>query len=137
MKPYISFSDLPSFWITNISKKAISLADLGITIYPMRSINLFDINHYKHLSQDQIIASATSGSLLAKSKYVVVRKVAPDITTTKIQIPLQENAVFHTNQRSIIEIDRVTYDELIIKDEEYADENSDITQEDHLGKWAK
>lgn len=124
------------FWITNISNKAISLADLGIHIYPMRSINLLDKNHYRHITEEQLIKSASSGSLFVKNKYVVVRKVAPG-TPMKTYIPVQEDAVFPTRKRSSIDIEKITYDELNVSDEEYAEENADITEESHLGKWNK
>lgn len=124
------------FWITNISNKAISLADLGIHIYPMRSINLLDKNHYRHITEEQLIKSASSGSLFVKNKYVVVRKVAPG-TPMKAYIPVQEDAVFPTRKRSSIDIEKITYDELNVSDEEYAEENADITEESHLGKWNK
>jgi hypothetical protein len=124
------------FWITNISNKAISLADLGICIYPMRSINLLDKNHYRHITEEQLTKSASSGSLFTKNKYVVVRKVAPGAPMKTI-IPLQENAVFQTRQRSAIEFEKISYDELNISDEEYAEENADIAEENHSGKWIK
>jgi len=122
------------FWITNISNKAISLADLGIHIYPMRSINLLDKNHYKHITEEQLTKSSSSGSLFAKNKYVVVRKFAPG-TPMKTYIPLQENATFPTRQRSVIDFEKPVYDELNVSDEEYAEENAEIAEESHLGKW--
>src|SRR5271165_2022505 len=124
------------FWITNTSNRAISLADLGICIYPMRSINLLDKDHYRHITKEQLIKSASSGSLFAKNKYVVVRKVAPG-TPMKTYIPLQEDATFPTRQRSVIEIEKITYEELNVSDDEYAEENADIAEQSHLGKWNK
>jgi hypothetical protein len=125
-----------AFWITNISKKAINLTDLGIYIYPMCSINLLDKKHYGHLTEEQVMKSATGGSLFLKKRCVVVRKVAPG-TPMKSPPPLQEDAVFPTRQRSSIEFDKPTYDELNIPDEEFAEENADIAEESHLGKWNK
>ena len=78
MKTLPPFKKAKEFWITNISNKAISLADLGIHIYPFRSVNLLDSNHYRHITEKQLINSAKSGSLFVKSKYVVVRKVHPE-----------------------------------------------------------
>jgi len=134
MKPIVQ--PTKEFWITNISNKAISLADLGIHIFPMRSINLLDKNHYRDITEEQLTKSASSGSLFAKSKYVVVRKIAPG-TPMKTYIPVQEDAVFPTRQRSAIEVEKITYDELNVSDEEYAEENADIAEESHLGNWNK
>jgi len=100
----------------------------------MRSINLLDKNHYKHITEEQLTKSSSSGSLFAKSKYVVVRKFAPG-TPMKTYIPLQENATFPTRQRSVIDFEKPVYDELNVSDEEYAEENAEIAEESHLGKW--
>lgn len=124
------------FWVTNISSKAISLADLGIHIYPMRSVNLLDKNHYRNITEEQLIKSASSGSIFIKNKYVVVRKVAPG-TPMKNILTVQEDATFPTRKRSNVEIEKIVYDELNISDDDYAEENADISQQSHLGKWNK
>jgi hypothetical protein len=124
------------FWITNISRKAQSLADLGICIYPMRSVNLLDKNHYRHLTEEQLIKSEASGSLFLKRNFVVHRKVAP-MTPMKTPPLMQEGTVFPTRQRSAIDVEKITYDELVVDENEFAEETADIAQENHLGKWNK
>jgi hypothetical protein len=124
-----------SFWITNISNRIISLPDLALHIQPKVSINLLDHKHY-HLTTDQITKSAESGSIFSKRNKVIVRKVAPGAKKINI-IPFQENAIFPTKKRSAIEIENIKYEELEVADEEYAEENSEIAEEDHLGKWSK
>lgn len=136
MKTLPPFKKAKEFWITNISNKAISLADLGIHIYPFRSVNLLDSNHYRHITEKQLIDSAKSGSLFVKSKYVVVRKVAPG-TPTQTIIPLQEDATFPTRQRSANKTEKVVYDELNVSDDEFAEEQAEIAEQSHLGKWNK
>jgi hypothetical protein len=54
-----------SFWITNISKRIVSLSDLGLAVKPMTSINLLDSKHY-YLNKEQLTKSETSGSIFAK-----------------------------------------------------------------------
>ena len=123
-----------AFWITNISKKIVSLADLGLCIYPQRSVNLLDKKHYS-LTKEQLIASATSGSLLAKKTLLSIRKVPPPDQPKFNTILLDENAIFQTRQRSAIKHEKIEHEELKIADEDYAEENSEDAAKEHLGKW--
>lgn len=127
-------ADKKTFWITNISKKAINLYDIGITIMPMTSLNLLDSKHYR-LTLEQLEKSAKSGSIALKSNYVVVRAVPPD--AKKNYLPFDKNAIMPTRHRSAVENEDIKYEELNISDEKYAEENSDTAQQDHLGKWRK
>lgn len=124
-----------SFWITNISKRIVSLADLALSIQPMSSMNLLDKKHH-YLTKEQLIKSATSGSLFAKRDKVVVRRVPPGVKKKDL-IPFQENAVFPTHQRSVVEVENVKYEELSLTDDDFAKENADTAQQDHLGKWVE
>jgi hypothetical protein len=124
-----------AFWITNITKKAIHLGDIGIVIQPMRSLNLLDTKH-NSLTRAQLEKSAQSGSLFKKSNAVVVRKVAPGIVP-KTYIPLKEDAIFPTKYHSSVELDNIKYEELEISDDAFAEENAESAQTDHLGKWNK
>jgi hypothetical protein len=125
----------PTFWVTNIAKKAVSLMDLNISIQPNRSINLLDKKRYPHLTYDQIIQSSIDGSLFKKSNLVAVRKVPPG-TPLRQYIPLQENAIFLDKSRSAIKIEEIHYEELDISDDQYAAENADTAEQDHVGHWA-
>jgi hypothetical protein len=122
-----------SFWLTNISKKIVSLTDLGICIYPMRSINALDARHYS-LTLEQLQVSATSGSIFKKRDKIVVRKVIPE-DAINYSPPIQEDAVFPTRARSLVDVEKVEYEELDIKDEEFAEENADTAELDHIGKY--
>lgn len=123
-----------SFWITNISKKAIHLGDLAVIIYPMRSLNLLSKNH--NLTIDQLEKSKTSGSLFAKRNAVVVREVPPE-KEQQIRIDVKEDATYPSKHRSVVEIENIKYEELAVDDDTYAAENADTAQIDHLGKWNK
>jgi hypothetical protein len=122
------------FWITNISKNIVSLPDLALHIQPMISINLLDNKHY-HFTKEQVIKSSQSGSIFAKRNKVIVRQVAPGEKKKDI-VPLQENAIFPTKQRSAVEVEKIKYEELEVSDEEYADDHSDTAEIDHIGKWS-
>lgn len=123
------------FWITNITKKIVNLSDINVVIYPMRSLNLMDKKHYS-FKKEQLIKSAESGSLKAKEKMVVVRKVPP-VLEKQPRILIQEDAVFQTRQRSSIEVENIKYEELDVSDDQFAAENADTAETDHLGKWTQ
>lgn len=122
-----------SFWITNISKKIVSLSDLGICVYPMRSVNLLDEKHY-YLTKEQLLKSAEVGSLFIKRDKIVIRQVAPEMPG-KNHIPYIDKPIFPSKQRSAQEPENIKYEELNILDEEYAEENAESAEADHLGKW--
>jgi hypothetical protein len=122
-----------TFWITNISKKAISLYDLNMTIHPFRSINLLDQKHYSY-TKSQLMKSAENGSLFKKRNYVVIRRVPP-YERDPIFIPIQPNATMPVRYKSGIDTVITNHEELNIADEEFAEENSEMAETDHLGKW--
>lgn len=126
---------LDSFWITNITKKAQHLSDIGVVIYPFRSLNLLDKHHYT-LSREQLEKSALSGSLFAKKSMVVVRQVPPQ-TEPKQLLPFKKDAIYPTKHRSTVEVENIKYEELDVSDDTYAAENADTAESDHLGKWSK
>lgn len=121
------------FWITNISKRIVSLTDLALSIQPMTSINLLDNKHYS-FNKEQLIKSAASGSLFNKRDKVIVRQVAPGVKRKDL-LPFKEDAVFPTKHRSVVEVENIKYEELELTDDDFAKENADTAEQDHLGKW--
>ena len=121
------------FWVTNISKRIVSLTDLALAIQPMTSVNLLDKKHYS-FNKEQLLKSASSGSLFAKKDKIVVREFPPGVKK-KEQMPFQRDAIFPTKQRSIVELENIKYEELELSDDDFAKENADTAQQDHLGKW--
>lgn len=121
------------FWITNISKRIVSLADLALAVKPMTSVNLLDKKHY-YYTKEQLMSSAASGSIFAKKDKIVVRQVPPGATRKEL-IPFQENAVIPTKQRSSVEVENIKYEELNLSDDDFAKDNADTAQQDHMGKW--
>jgi hypothetical protein len=107
----------PTFWVTNICNRNVSLSDLNLTIKAFSSVNLLDSKHY-YYTEEQLLKSAQSGSLLAKSNKIVVRKMAPIVI--KESMPIDRTASIPTRQRSVYEIKNEVYEELSVSDEEFA-----------------
>lgn len=115
-----------AFWVTNISKRNVSLADLNLTIKAYSTVNLLDSRHY-YYSLDQLKKSASSGSLFKKQKLVVVRQNAPVIN--KKTILVNKDAVIPTRERSLYKITEEFYEELNVSDEEFAKENAELADD--------
>jgi hypothetical protein len=125
----------PTFWVTNISPRNVSLADLALTIKSYTTVNLLDNKHYSY-TLDQLLKSKESGSLFKKGFVIKVRDVPPS-EKAKEQMPIQREAIMPSRQRSILTIDEKEYDELKVSDEDqkkqeeiYAQENADLAEID-------
>lgn len=130
------FTQQNHFWVSNITKKTVNLSDLNVIIYPLRSINLLD-NKHNTLTIEQLNKSSLSGSIKNKykSKSIIIRMNPPDIY--KEILPFEDKAIFPTKQRSAVELENIKYEELNISDDEYATDNAELAEKDHLGKWGK
>lgn len=117
----------PTFWITNICPRNVSLADLNLTVKAYSSINLLDKNHYSY-TLDQIQKSIASGSIFNKRNKIVVRNVPP--LTLKDGIPINKDSIIPSRERSVLSIKNENYDELKITDDEYAEENAELADLD-------
>lgn len=134
------------FWITNISKRDITLHDLGITIRARTSINLLNKRHY-NLTPEQLEKSEKEGSLFQKNKFIIKRinpptlnsltfKVAVDhdaidfFNATKNPNLVDHNAVIPSRARSVYEIKQENYEELIVSDEQFAEDYADTVEMD-------
>jgi hypothetical protein len=115
------------FWITNISNRNVSLADLNLTIKAFASVNLLDKKHYNY-SLEQLQASVNNGSLAKKKDKLVVRQVAPIIT--KKNTAFDRESIIPTRERSLYNIKEEYFEELDISDEDFAKENADTAQID-------
>lgn len=116
-----------SFWLTNISNRNISLADLNLTIKAFSSINLLDNKHYQY-NLKQLEKSEQQGSIFKKRNRLKVRKVAPEIL--KMNVPFIKETYIPSRERSVLEIKEEEYEELAISDEQFAKDNADIIQLD-------
>lgn len=117
------------FWITNLTGNMIYIADLGVTIPPRKSINLYDKKHY-HLSADQLRDSVLSGSLSKlcnmaepiKGK-IAIRRVPPKEEAEK-QIEFNPELTFQSRGRSSVKVDKITFDEFETFDDQVADKDA-------------
>lgn len=123
-----------SFWLTNISKRNVSLADLNLTVNSFSSVNLMDKKHYSY-TLEQLTESASKGSIFSKRNRLVVRQVAPEII--KMNIPFNNETFLPTRERSTFSIKEEKYEELNISDEEFAKENADTAELDSRPLIAK
>lgn len=145
-----------SFWITNISKMNVSLADLNLTVKSFTSINLLDSRHYDY-TKEQLDRSAKSGSLFAKRKMISVRNNAPKIIANDMPIIRtvydrenkswsEDGTYIPGRERSVLEIKNIEYEELnvgevdgsvldkkaaqLAAEEKFAAENADLASLD-------
>lgn len=117
-----------SFWITNVSKKDVSLADLNCTVRSFTSINLLDGRHYS-ITEQQIQNSLQNGSLKKKSHLIKVRNSPPE-KEKPINI-IQEQTTIPTRARALVELkSRDLESELDISDDEFAKELAETAEED-------
>lgn len=112
------------FWITNITNKDVSLGDLYLSIKAYSSINLLDSKHYYYTWQ-QIVTSATSGSIFKRKNKISIRKFAPKSERKIIEV--DKLSAIPSREKSIFEFKEEKYDELDISDEKFAEENADLT----------
>lgn len=111
------------FWITNISKRDVSLADLNITIKAGQSLDL--LHRRNSFTKEELLLSAASGSLFTKRSKVFVRKVLPEPAPSKI-MEMDPKATIPTRYRSILEVSTVTFDELTLSDDDFATQAADF-----------
>lgn len=118
----------PAFWLTNISNRNVSLADLNLTIKAFSSVNLLDSKHYS-FTKEQIENSVTSGSVFKKRDKIVVRKEEPK--TIIMNVPVLKETYIPTRERSTYSIKEEYYEELSLSDEQFAQDNADTAEMDN------
>lgn len=114
---------LSNFWVTNISKMNVSLADLNLTVKAFSSVNLLDKRYYK-FTMEQILKSIECGSLHRKSNIILIRKVPP--AEFIVDAPIMTTTTIPSRERSAIIVQNKHYEELELTDEEVASENADL-----------
>lgn len=119
----------PVFWVTNISKRNVSLADLNLTIKAFSSVNLLDKKHYSY-SLEQLQSSRDSGSIYNKRDKIKLRDVAPEII--KMNMPVIAETYIPSRERSVYSIKDEKYEELEMSDEDFAKENADMVDLDSI-----
>lgn len=125
-----------TFWVTNICKRNVSLADLNLTIPAFRSINLLDKKHYSYTIA-QLQKSHKDGSLFNKRDIIKVRQVPP--VAIKANMPFLRETFIQSRERSVLVIKEQHYEELDVsdvdqkkKEEEYANSNAELAEMDEI-----
>ena len=116
------------YWVTNISKMNVSLADLNLTIKAMSSVNLLDKKHYSY-TYEQLELSRIQGSIAKKKDKIVPREVPPEIKK-KDRIAFIKDATIPSREKSTFDVKQVHYEELNLTDEQFADENAETAELD-------
>ena len=115
------------FWIINISNVNVMLADLCFNIPKGCYYNLLDAKHF-HYTWDQIEKSAESGSLFKKSDKVKHVPEKPNfgkkLRSEMSTIPAERKI------RTVVKVEVVNYDAILFSDEQYAQEISEIFDEE-------
>lgn len=119
--------EAPTFWVTNISKMNVSLADLNLTIKAYSSVNLLDKKHYQY-THEQLVKSVESGSIFKKRDKIIERKVPPEVL--KASIPLDRETFIPSRERSLFTIKNENYEELNVSDEQFAEISADLNEQD-------
>ena len=130
-----------SFWITNISDRNVTLADLATSIRSFSSVNLLDKRHYE-LTLEQLNKSKESGSIYIKRNFIKMRDFAPGSKPIDMSKIIDKNASLPSREKSIFVIEEVEYEELYVGDnidderkkidEQIAKENAELENDDEL-----
>lgn len=122
------------FWITNISDRNITLADLALNIKAFTTVNLLNKRHYSY-TLEQLIKSKTNGSLFNKRDKILVREAGPGLKKED-KMPILAEASIPSRSKSVFSIEQIEYAELNVSaadkemqrkmDEEFAKESVEL-----------
>lgn len=104
-----------AFWVTNVSPRNVTLADLALNIRAFSTVNLLDSKHYPYTLK-QLQDSATSGSIFKKSDKIAVRHLPPP-EVKKSALPIMREAVMPSRERSVLVVEEKEYIELKMAEE--------------------
>lgn len=122
------------FWVTNIAPdRDVGLSDLRVTIRHGQSCNLLDSRHYSY-TLEQLQASAETGSIKAKSRFIKVREIQPQ-PVIKPGLYVAKSGRIVEPLRTNVEINIPYYEELDVEAEKeslekLAEEEAEMAQED-------
>lgn len=114
------------FWVTNLSNRDVSLADLNLTIRAFTSVNLLGKRY--HYTLEQLEKSVACGSIFKKRDKIVKRIVPPQFI--KMNSVDMSDANIPSRERSVLDIKEEKYEELMVSDEDFAKENADLVDID-------
>jgi hypothetical protein len=129
-----------AFWVTNISPRNVTLADLATNIRAYSTVNLLDSKHYS-LTMEQLHKSQESGSLHHKRHFIKLRGLPPTAEPQNVSALVDQNASIPSREKSIYVVETQEYEELQVGDnnpedrrkidEQIAQENADLEDEDN------
>jgi len=118
-------SDKPAFYVINISDRNVCLSDLALTIPAGRCYDLLNDNF--SFTIEQLKASLKGGSLYKKRDKIKIGKGRPEVSKVG-QIEVSEYPII-TRNRSAVKIKEPVFEDLVISDEDYANEMANEFEE--------
>lgn len=112
----------PEFWVTNVSKRNVTIADLGLSIPTRRSYNLLDSRHFNY-TEEELIKSATEGSLW-KKRHMVRMGIEPS-QQPQDEGPVLSEQPIQVRKVSAVILEEPEYSDWLYSDEEFAHEMSE------------
>src|ERR1700722_15079084 len=131
---FVNKKPLPTFWVTNVSDRNVTLSDLALNIPAFRTVNLMDTRHYSY-TMTQLEQSFQSGSIFKKRNRIRRRLGPPGIV--KSEMPIQRDAIIPSREKSVYEIKEDKYEELQVSNEEFAEENAELAELDSKPAFSK
>ena len=111
-------SDKPSFFVINVSNRNVCLSDLALTIPAGRCFDL--LNDHFSFTIEQLKASLKDGSLYRKRDKIKIGKGRPEVVEVG-RIERSEYPII-TRPRSAVKIKEPVFEDLMLSDEDYANE---------------
>ena len=111
-------SDKPSFFVINVSNRNVCLSDLALTIPAGRCYDLLNDNF--SFTIEQLKASLKDGSLYRKRDKIKIGKGRPEIAEVG-RVQMSEYPII-TRNRSAGKIEEPVFEDLMLSDEDYANE---------------
>jgi len=112
----------PEFWVTNVSKKNVTLGDLALSIPRGRSYNLLDSRNFDY-TEEQLVKSAESGSLWVK-RHLIKMGIQPR-EEPKDEGPTISKQPIQIRKASAVKLEEPEYSDWLYSDEEFAHEMSE------------
>ena len=122
-------------WIVNLTNTHLSLTDVRVTLPPYSTMDILDYRH-SSLTVQEVEKSLESGSLFTAQdkKRIRIRQSQPQALPEKT-IELSQVS-FPNKYRSSVVIEEKHYEELdlFINDEEFAEQNAEMSMLEHEPK---
>lgn len=117
--------DRPAFFVINVSDRNVCLSDLALTVPAGRCYDLLNDNF--SFTIEQLKASLKDGSLYRKRDKIKIGKGRPQ-TVEVGQREVSEYPII-TRNRSAVKVDEPVFEDLVISDDDYANEMANEFEE--------